>query len=291
MKRFRQSFPAYCVTLALMIAPAVWAQGDPGVAAASGSIEFVARVTPTGARAEPVRQFTFYLLRKSYSEITREAEQERSRPDFGQFVDGLPLSDKLKAWIKQRQVLDLTHPDFVQLLSTDDILDVPEFLDAYLKANSGGVTSGLPRAKYSESERARDPEKYERQKQDYTTALRKFIESHPQTRTGMEVPLDAISPHRRWAQLEAGHRRWLLRRAPELAQTRYLAARTDTDLEGRAVLTNIPAGTYWLSTLGLKAAAGDSRLRWDVEVTVRPGETSRLELTNLNAAEEPAPAP
>jgi len=34
----------------------------------------------------------------------------------------------------------------------------------------------------------------------------------------------------------------------------------------------------------MQAVAGDVRLRWNVPVTVRPGETIRVELTNLNAA-------
>jgi len=34
-----------------------------------GTLEINARITPTAARAEPVRQFTFYILTKSYSEI------------------------------------------------------------------------------------------------------------------------------------------------------------------------------------------------------------------------------
>jgi len=38
----------------------------------AGGLELIARITPTGARAEPVRQFTFYILTKSYSEIVRK---------------------------------------------------------------------------------------------------------------------------------------------------------------------------------------------------------------------------
>jgi hypothetical protein len=48
-------------------------------------------------------------------------------------------------------------------------------------------------------------------------------------------------------------------------------------------VSNLPAGDYWISSLGLTAAAGDVRLRWDVPVRVLAGQTTRLELTNLNA--------
>ncbi len=39
----------------------------------TGAIEFVAQVTPTAGRPEPARQLTFYLLRKSFADIQKEA--------------------------------------------------------------------------------------------------------------------------------------------------------------------------------------------------------------------------
>ncbi len=42
----------------------------------AGSLDFVARITPSAARPEPVRQFTFYLLTKSYAEIIKEVEAQ-----------------------------------------------------------------------------------------------------------------------------------------------------------------------------------------------------------------------
>lgn len=252
---------------------------------ATGGIEFVARVTPTAARSEPVRQFTFYLLKKSYANILREAEENDPVPDRDQFIASLSVSQPLKDWFKAHNLVDLTTPELDQILTGEEIISIPEFLDAYLRANSGGVTAGLPKPKYSEDDKKKNPEKYKRQRQEYLTALRKFIDGHHTSLVGMETQLDAVSPHRRWAQLQAEQRRRLVRRAPELAQTRYLLAKVDTDLDGHASLAGIPAGTYWLSTLGLDAASGDSRLRWDVEVNVQPGQTARLELTNLNAVE------
>jgi hypothetical protein len=248
-------------------------------------VEFVARVTPSGARPEPVRQFTFYLLKKSYADILREAEQSDPVPNRDEFIASLSVSQQLKDWFKAHNLLDLSTPDLDQILTGEEITAVPEFLDAYLRANSGSVTTGLPKPKYKEEDRQKNPEKYARLRQEYLAALRKFIDGHHTSLVGMETQLDAVSPHRRWAQLQAEQRRKLERRAPELAQTRYLAAKGDTDLDGRASLAGIPAGSYWLSTLGLDAVSGDARLRWDVPVTVQPGQTTRIELTNLNAVE------
>jgi hypothetical protein len=62
-------------------------------------------------------------------------------------------------------------------------------------------------------------------------------------------------------------------------------AQTDTDLDGRASIANLPTGNYWISTLNLDAGAGDVRLKWDVPVTIQGGRSTRVELTNLNATD------
>jgi len=49
------------------------------------------------------------------------------------------------------------------------------------------------------------------------------------------------------------------------------------------VVTGLPPGTYWVSSLGLDAASGDRRLVWDVQAKVTAGQTTHLELSNLNA--------
>jgi hypothetical protein len=74
-----------------------------------------------------------------------------------------------------------------------------------------------------------------------------------------------------------------------LAQSKYLVARTETDLQGQGFLRGIPAGTYWISTLDVAANVGDARPRWDASVTVRPGETKYLALSDANSM-KPAPA-
>jgi hypothetical protein len=92
-----------------------------------------------------------------------------------------------------------------------------------------------------------------------------------------------VNPERKWKQIESDHRKKVQRIAPEVAQTKYLVAKADTDLDGRATVTGLAPGTYWISTLNLDAAAGDSRLRWDVPVTMPAGQAAHVELTNLNA--------
>jgi hypothetical protein len=263
----------------LLLPAAVRAQNS------TGAVEFVARIAPTGGRPEPVRQFTFYLLTKSYAGIIREVEVSAPAPNREQYIATLDVSQPLKDWLKKTGRLDLTSPDLETLLTAEEITSIPEFLNAYVTANSGGATPGLPQPKYEEGASKESAEKYERLRQQYLQSLRKFINMHRQTLSGMEAELDEINPQRGWLRLQEEYRRKVERLAPGLAQTRYLAAKVDTDLDGRAALANIPAGSYWLSTLNLDAAAGDVRLRWDVPVTVRPGETVRLELSDLNAAD------
>ena len=75
------------------------------------------------------------------------------------------------------------------------------------------------------------------------------------------------------------------RQAIELAQSKYLAARTETNLQGQGFFTAVAPGPYWLSTLDVAADVGDVRPRWDVRVTVRPSETVYVVLSNVNAVQ------
>jgi hypothetical protein len=58
-----------------------------------------------------------------------------------------------------------------------------------------------------------------------------------------------------------------------------------TDLDGHASISGLPAGNYWVSSLGMYASSGDRRLFWDVSVTVQAGHTIHLDLSNLNATD------
>jgi hypothetical protein len=285
MITFRRKLGLFALIGVLSIAADAPAQSD------SGALEIAARITPTGARPEPVRQFTFYILTKSYSEIVREIEEKDPIPPREQFIDALKVSPELRAWLKGHDTLDLAEPDLDKLLTPEDILNVPEFLLAYQRSNRGGVTQGLPKPKYTEADKTEHPEKYEKLKQDYMSALKKFIRSRPETISGVELELEGVNPQHKWATLQNDRRKRVLRLAPDVAQIKFLAAKADTDLEGRAALSGLVPGDYWISSLNLDANAGDMRVRWDVPVTVERGKTSRVELSNLNALDARASAP
>jgi hypothetical protein len=275
-------------SLALLFAAA---GAGTGVAQTAGTLNFTARITPTAARPEPVRQFTFYVLTKSYSDVVKEVEEQSPLPTRDKFVDELKLSPELKEWLKAHDVFDLTAPGFDRQLTADDIIHVPEFLLAYQRSNSGGVTHGLPLPKYHEADKTEKPDRYKKQVQEYHTALKKFIQSHPETVAGTELELVEVSPQRKWQQLQAEHKKRVVYLAPSVAQTKYLAAKADTDLDGAGSVASLPAGNYWISTLNLDANAGDVRLLWDVPVTIAPGQTVRVELTNVNAIDPHSPNP
>jgi hypothetical protein len=255
----------------------------------SGSLDLTARVTPTGARPEPVRQFTFYVLTRSYADVTKEAAGQDVLPSREEFIKDMKVSPELKTWMNAHDIMDLTIPELDKVVTPDDILKVPEFLVAYQKSNSGGVTNGLPVPKFRDAEKATNPEKYQKQKDEYMVGLKKFIETHPSTVNGMELELEGVNPKLAWDRLHADHRGRLAQLAPDVAQTKYLTAKLDTDLDGRAHLNGLAPGNYWISTLGMDAAAGDRRLRWDVPITVQAGQTTHLELSNVNGTDANRP--
>lgn len=278
MSSMRVSFRPLMIAFGcLLLAGVLRSQGG------TGAIDLTARITPTGARPEPVRQFTFYVLTRSYADIIKEVDAQDALPSREQFIVKLNCSAQLKVWLKKQEILDLTSPDLDQLLSPDDIMNVPEFFAAYQRSNSGGVTPGFPQPKYRESDRESNPDRYQKQKQEYLAAIRKFLETHPASVQGLELELAGVNPKNLWDKVQGDHRRRVLQLAPDTAQVKYLAGKAETDLDGRAIISGLPAGSYWVSSIGMDAASGDRRLLWDVPVTVVAGKTSRVELTNLNA--------
>jgi hypothetical protein len=280
---------AIVVSLTLV---AVLACFSPALSAQNSlaTLDITARITPTAARPEPVRQFMFYVLTKSYADIAKEVEGGDVVPPRDEFIDGLKVSKELKTWLKAHETLDLTIPDLDKMLTPDDILHTPEFLAAYQQANSGGVTSGMPKPKFKDADKTDHPEKYEKDKQVYYTALKKFIQTNPSTVSGVELELDAVNPQKKWALITSNQKRRVQKLAPEIAQTKYLAAKVETDLEGHAFIRELAPGNYWISSLNLDANVGDARVRWDVPVAIQAGQAFRIELTNLNAADTMAAA-
>src|ERR1700743_3450550 len=100
------------------------AGGAASAQARNGALDLVARITPTAARPEPVRQFTFYVLTKSYEDIIKDVEAGDAPPDRDKFISDLKVSDELKEWLKGHDELDLTSPTLETMLTLADILTV-----------------------------------------------------------------------------------------------------------------------------------------------------------------------
>jgi hypothetical protein len=269
---------------AILLFLAIALMSGPLFAQGTGSIEFDARVTPSGARPEPVRQLTFYLLRRSLDDIRSEAAAADPQTNLTQFIDTLGVSPELKAWMKKHQTVQLAGASFQKTLTASDIVDTPEFFKAYMlhTADSAGVA--FPKPKFKEKDRIANPEKYDQQKLEYKDAISKFITAVPDSAQGLEVDLNDINPYQKWMEIVGRQNEHLQQRTFETAQTRDLILQTDTNLDGRGAFTGVAPGEYWIATLDMPAIAGDVRLAWDVRVTVRAGEVTRVGLSNLNAA-------
>jgi hypothetical protein len=259
-------------------------------AAQSGSVQFTARITPSGGVDEPVRSFPFYLLRKSYSDIEREAATFAG-PDTDSFINGLDVSPELKKWMKRNQCVNLAGEDFYKKLKIDDILDVPEFFSAYLERMTGDASVNFPTPKYKSEDKVKDPEKYARLKKQYHDAIRAFLVQNPKSTETMDMALEVVNPGHKWDSLGAQDKIELDRHTAELAQGTYLVARVETDVEGQGFVRGITPGNYWLSSLNVTATAGDARAVWDVPVTVRPGQATYVALSSINSVARPRANP
>jgi hypothetical protein len=251
----------------------------------TGAIDLSVRITATGAQPEPVRQFPLYVLTKSYAEVIKEVDAQDPLPTRDKFIDNLTVSPELKSWLKAHDLIDLTSPDLDTVLTTDDIMKIPEFFAAYQRSNSGGVTKGFPTPKYREGDKTANPDKYQKQKEEFLTTIRKFLETHPSSVQGIEMEMTGVNPKVPWDKIQANHKAKIAQFAPDTAQLKYLAGKVQTDLDGHALLSAVAPGAYWISSLGMYAPSGDRRLIWDVPVTVEAGRTIHVDLSNLNATD------
>jgi len=255
----------------------------PRAAAQTGSVQFVARVTPSGGEDEPVRTLPFYLLSKSYADIQMEAEAASPVANQDKFIDALDVSKELRAWMKKNHRVNLSGEDFSKMLKADDVMNVPEFFAAYTERMVGDHTAGFPTPKYKLEDRAKDPAKYNRLVTEYHDAIRAFIIADPDSKDGVDLGLEEVNPGHKWDMVKAKNLAELTRETADLARGKYLVARVETDMQGQGALRGISPGNYWLGTLNIEAVVGDARERWDVPVTVRAGQPSYLTLTNINA--------
>ena len=260
--------------------------GSARVACAqTGAIEFTAQVTPANGSAEPVRGLPFVVLKKSFEEIRQEVSAQYPAPDMNKFIDDLTVSAELKAWMKRNHSVSLTGDDFLSNLKPHDVIVVPEFFQAYVDKNSHDGSDDFPKAKFREKDKTKNPEKYKADKQAYLDGVEKFVNAHPETLVGMDVEMNSINPGPAWAAQTSKREPYIQRQTMELARSRYFVAQTDTDLQGHGSINGLVAGKYWLGTLDIYATVGDARLQWDTPVTVKPGQVTRVLLSNANAAE------
>jgi hypothetical protein len=282
MRKSSRSVAAVCAAVLFFSLPAAPTQSSAG----RGRLEFVARVTPASGRAEPARGLTIFLLNRSYRDIRHEAEEKTPRPDMNAFIDALHFSPEMKGWMKKNHTVTLIGPEFRSRVSPDDLFGVPEFFDAYVNSNLSGLYQGFPEPKYNEQDRRLKTKKYEANRKAYEDQLRKYLTLHPDSKDGMDTILGQVDPGTAWGIEEMHWRERAHARALEMAQTDYLAAKTETNLEGRGAFEAAP-GSYWLTTLDGEALSGDLHLRWDVGVEVRAGEVARAELNTFNAVKRP----
>jgi hypothetical protein len=263
----------------------------PKAAAQNGSVQFTARITPSGGVDEPVRSFPFYLLRKSYSDIKAEAAATMPGSDMNVFIDTLDVSPQLKAWMKKNHCVNLSGEDFTKKLKIDDLMDVPEFFSAYVDRMTTDASVTFPVPKYKPADKVKDPEKYDRLKKQYHDAIRTFFAQHPKSTESLDLSLEDVNPGHKWDNFRSKDQADLDQRTSELAQGKYLAARADTDMQGEGTMRGIAAGNYWISSLNIPATAGETREVWDVAVTVRAGQPSYVTLSNINAVHHRRSAP
>lgn len=256
-----------------------------------GSIAFTARLTPSSGIAEPVRGLPFYLLRKSFAAIEKDATAAQPAPDMDKFIDALTVSKQLKDWMKKHHTVRISGDEFASNLTAQEILTVPEFWKAYDELNISNSKFGYPVAKYNDRERERKPTKYQHDVDEFHSRILKYIADHPDSKEGMDAELESIDPNPRWMDMVTARRAAARNLVLDLAQSRYLAAQTQSDANGQGEFSNLAPGNYWLTSLNIDGQVGDTRATWDVPVTVRAGAATQILLSNYNSvpAEKPAP--
>jgi hypothetical protein len=263
----------------MLLLPALAAAQSGGDA----SLEFLVQAAPTGGRPEKVMKQPFYLLRASLADIEKKASEGVAPPDLDAFVDQLDASDELKAWMKRTKRADLRGPDFIRSLTPDDVMNVSEFKEAYVTRNLIMVGLGFPRYPKA-SDKEKDPQKYEESVKRYWEKVRTFLEAHPESKEEMDDHLIDVNPGTAWQAKQDARAEQVRQRMEQLAHSRYLAARTETDYEGLARISGLAPGRYWLTNLWTEVRAGDLRLRWEVPLELRPGQSLYVELSNANAS-------
>ena len=99
----------------------------------------------------------------------------------------------------------------------------------------------------------------------------------------MDAELDSIDPSTDWNDKVASRITTIHSMALGWAESRYMVAQTQTDLNGHAEFMGVPAGNYWISSLNIEGQVGDTRAKWDIPIAVHPGASMQMVLSNYNA--------
>lgn len=259
--------------------------------AQDGSIEFAAKATPSGGTEEPVRGFPFYLLSKSFADVNTEADRDNPSPDMDKFIDSLEVSKELKAWMKKNHWVALSGPDFTSKVHADDVMDVPDFFKVYTDRESGDQTAHFPKPKYKAGDQTKNPDRYKAAMDEYRDEVRRYLTQFPDTIEGIDIGLEDVNPEWKWNEMQLKWKRERHGHVLALVQSKYIVARTETNLQGQGFFRNVHPGNYWLSTLDVSANVGDSRSYWDVPVSVQPGQTAYAALSDANVSRPTHEAP
>lgn len=253
-------------------------------AASLGSLDVTVRVAPSSGNAEPARGLTLYLLRKSFDDIRKEADSTEPALDKNAFIAKQDLTAECKDWMRKHQIVDFSSKEFAKALTLDDMLAVKEFSDAFTTRTDGDISLNMPTAKYLKVDQKKNPDKYKQLHDQYFTQLKAVIAQHPDLFEDLHTYMEQanINPGATWHRMELDRDTRVRRRALELAGNEYLAGQTVTDLDGRCNFASVAPGSYWVSSLEIQAAAGDTRVRWDFPVRVAAGQAASVQLTALN---------
>jgi len=281
----RFSFSAIANLFVALFCAGLWPGAGLPLAAQSApaSLELFVEATPTGGRPEKVMRHAFYLLRENLETIEAQARADVPAPDLAAYVDDLKVSPELQAWMKRQKTVVVQDDDFLSSLTVDDVMDVPEFRAAYVARNEVMVGLGFPKRKAKLTDREKNPAKWEESEKRYWEQVRSYLILHPESKQGMDEHLLDISAAVGWNARQARYEQEVRQRMLQLVHSRYLVAQAETDLEGAARFAAVPPGRYWLTNLWNEARAGDVRLRWELPVTLAPGERRSLTLNNANA--------
>ncbi len=125
-----------------------------------------------------------------------------------------------------------------------------ELFKAYMTHNEAYRGANFPEPKFKKKTAKSNPEKFNAE-EEYKAAIRKFIGARTDTVKGWTPELVDLNPYPRWASLE-GKQNQLLDVRAFLAEERYLAARTNTDLDGHGSFAGVAPGKYWIGMTARK---------------------------------------